>query len=90
MGIEANDWRLQGQERHLRKRAWLWKAYRRPREDWDHDHCAFCWAKFMEPGTPGTLHEGYATENDYYWVCKTCFDDFKQMFEWTLASGDGA
>jgi hypothetical protein len=25
------------------------RAYRRyaANRDWDHDHCAFCWAKFM-------------------------------------------
>jgi hypothetical protein len=40
----------------------------------------------MEPGTTGVLDEGYATQEDYYWVCKTCFDDFKAMFSWTVES----
>jgi hypothetical protein len=37
----------------------------------------------MEPGYPDTLQEGFSTQGDYYWVCRTCFDDFKEMFEWT-------
>jgi len=36
---------------------------------------------FMEPGTPDTLHEGYATADDR-WICKTCREDFKVMFGW--------
>ena len=25
--------------------ALVWQQYHRPSETWDHDHCAFCWAK---------------------------------------------
>jgi hypothetical protein len=37
----------------------------------------------MEPGYPDTLQKGFSTQDDYYWVCRTCFDDFKETFEWT-------
>ena len=86
MPIEPNDWRLMGQERYLKGRSWTRKPYRKYRADWDHDHCSFCQAKFMEPGTPETLHEGYSAQDDYYWVCSTCFSDFKEMFHWTVAN----
>jgi hypothetical protein len=36
------------------------------------------------------LHEGYATvafgerSDDYYWICASCFNDFKEQFRWKL------
>ena len=39
-----------------------WRAWKMPKPTWDHDHCEFCWAKFMEPGNPDTLPEGYWVE----------------------------
>ena len=80
--IETNDWRLQGQDKYLVGVQLAWKQYSRYSENRDHDHCEFCWAKFMEEEGPDILHEGYATENNYRWVCKKCYDDFKEMFKW--------
>jgi hypothetical protein len=82
--VDENDWRLQGQEKYLSGVALHWKKWKKPREDWDHDHCAFCKAKFMEEKGPDILNEGYTTTDDYHWVCKTCFDDFKDMFHWVV------
>jgi hypothetical protein len=28
--------------------------------------------------------EGWADEEEMYWVCKTCFDDFMEMYQWNL------
>jgi hypothetical protein len=84
MTANDNDWRLQGQEKYLHGCQWTWKRYRKHSDEWDHDHCAFCSGKFMEPGTPAALDEGYSTKQDYYWVCETCFDDFKGRFGWTV------
>ncbi len=81
---EKDDWRLQGQERYLKGITLYWRQYSRYSEDWDHDHCAFCWKKFMEVDHPETLHEGYTTENEYYWVCKVCFEDFRDRFHWRV------
>lgn len=74
------DWRLQGQERYLSGVSLSWKTYKKPRKDWDHDHCAFCGATFSE--YEGDLHEGYTTPDEYYWICKCCYEDFKEQFHW--------
>ena len=81
---DKDDWRRQGQERYLRGATLLFKKYFSPREGWDHDHCEFCGAKFMETGNGKNLTEGYATENNYRWVCRECFDDFKSEFKWKI------
>lgn len=86
MITDSNDWRLQGQEKFLKGVPLTLKTYSKPREGWDHDHCEFCSTKFMEKGMADVLHEGYATEDNYRWVCTQCFQDFKDMFEWGLAS----
>ncbi len=82
MVVAKDDWRLTNQMNYLKDRSWSWKPYTKYREGWDHDHCSFCWQKFTESGTPETLHEGYSTQADYYWVCAQCFEDFKEMFAW--------
>ncbi len=74
------------QEQFLKGVSLTLKPYSIFREEWDHDHCTFCSAKFMVPGTPDTLHEGYTTKDNYHWVCPQCFEDFKEMFKWTVAS----
>ena len=79
-----DDWRLMGQEKYLKGVTLSFQTYRCLRPDWDHDHCAFCSAKFMEADLPDILREGYTAENQYHWVCPTCFDDFKDRFEWVL------
>lgn len=86
------DWRLEKLEGSDLKGAQLeWKTYRAPRPDWDHDHCAGCWAKFAEYADPqeSILHEGYATgpehpgRAEYEWICPECFDDLAEAMEWT-------
>jgi hypothetical protein len=61
------------------------KKYTRYSETWDHDHCVCCWKKFMESGAPDVLTEGYATEDNYNWICPECFRDLKDAMEWKLA-----
>jgi hypothetical protein len=80
-----NDWRLQGQERFLQGVMLRKKQYRRYRNDWDHDHCEFCGAKFSEDEKD--LHVGYVTIDDYHWICENCFEDFKNKFKW-IVTGD--
>jgi hypothetical protein len=62
-----------------------------PRHGWDHDHCAFCWAKFMpaeaKPKDPQTLTDGYVSEAGE-WICDRCFADFRDEFEW-IVEGTG-
>ena len=33
---------------------------------------------------PDALTDGFATQDDYTWICKKCFEDFKLKFEFTL------
>ena len=66
------------------------KYYRAPSDEWDHDHCAGCGAKFAEFDGPDILHYGYATCEDYIygveyeWVCERCFTDFNPVMEWKV------
>jgi hypothetical protein len=80
----GNDWRLTGQERYLFGKTLVWKSYAPPGPDWDHGHCAFCWAKFTQNGEQGAYEEGYVTEDDQHWVCPPCFADFNERFHWTV------
>ena len=78
--IDKDDWRLSGQENYLSGKALYFRKWKAPKKEWDHDHCEFCWEKFSD--YPDTLHEGYTTEDNYYWICPTCYNDFKEMFKW--------
>ncbi len=79
--IEEDDWRLlRGQEDYLSGKTLYFRKWKAPSEELDHDHCEFCWDKFSD--YPDTLHEGYTTEDNCYWICQTCYDDFKEMFKW--------
>jgi len=93
MVVEKNDWRLMGQEKFLRGVTLYWKKYIQYGEHWDHDHCEFCMVTFMVEDYPDVLHEGWATEDNYRWICNNCFDDFREMFEFKtgcLEGGDNA
>jgi hypothetical protein len=81
--IEADDWRLQGQERFLKGKALQWKKYAPSRDGWEHDHCEFCSAKFSVTATDA-LREGYVTLDNYHWICPSCFADFREMFAWVV------
>lgn len=75
-----DDWRLRGQEKYLFGKKLYHIRFRRQSNEWDHEHCAFCFEKFSE--LDGDLHEGYCTSPDNgksaYWVCENCFMDFKK------------
>jgi formylmethanofuran dehydrogenase subunit E len=80
--IEKNDWRLMGQEKYLTGVLLIHETYKKPSETWDHHHCSFCTEKFME--SENYLRAGYTTENHKYWICKECFEDFKELFKWKI------
>ena len=81
---EKNDWRLTNQERYLKGATLVWMTYRPANPQNDHDHCEFCFAKFMQERFPETLQEGYSTSDRHRWVCKPCFDDFADLFQWNV------
>ena len=84
MAREQNDWRLTNQEKYLKGVRLFWQQYTTYSQEWDHDHCEFCWAKFMENGGPGILTAGYTTEDNYRWICQRCYEDFKDRFAWVV------
>lgn len=79
-----NDDRLDNVKR-LKGQKFRWKTYEMPRPDWDHDHCAACWAKFAETESPEISHEGYAVIEEYdkgahyEWAWASCFEDLKDQ-----------
>jgi hypothetical protein len=81
---EPNDWRLVNQLKYLKGVRLLWRRYAPSSPENDHDHCEFCWAKLMVDGKHDSLPEGYSTPDGYRWVCKPCFDDFFDMFDWKV------
>ena len=78
------DWRLTDQDQLLHGTTLCRQPYVALCPTWDHDHCAFCWAKFMDHDAPGALRKGYSTADKRHWVCDTCANDFKERFAWTL------
>ncbi len=80
--LEKDDWRLSDQQKYLSDETLYHRKWKAPNEDWDHEHCSFCWGKFSE--STDDLHEGYTTEDEYYWICPDCYNDFKEMFKWKV------
>jgi hypothetical protein len=75
-----SDWRLTNQDRYLKNAVLVRRKYHPTSTKWEHDHCEFCWAKFMEVKHPEILNEGYCTEDSRHWICDGCFNDFKEKF----------
>lgn len=86
-GISDDDWRLAVQKDYLLDGQLVWQRWVQQTPNWDHDHCAFCWAKFMEREGPEFLHEGYYLEAENHWVCVTCARDFASRFRFSFVGG---
>lgn len=84
MNIEdfKNDWRITGQEDFLLSAKLIRKKY----DGDDHEHCVFCWHKFMKnaDGMKDCSSEGYVTVDGEYWICDNCFKDFYEPFGFIL------
>jgi hypothetical protein len=91
MASSDKQWRIDNVEQLRGLRLQL-QRYTKWSENWDHDHCAACCAKFAEFDGPNIQHEGYATCEDYPkgahydWICKSCFDDLKDDMQWSATS----
>ena len=83
MAMAHDDWRLSGQDRYLKSAVLFWRQYE-PAPGNDHDHCEFCGEKFMSGESKGVLAAGYSTEDRYRWVCRSCFNDFVDLFGWSV------
>jgi hypothetical protein len=75
---DSADWRLMGQIRYLFKRDFFYAYYEKD-EDWDHHHCAFCTKRIDDQEK-----KFYCTNDQYYWLCEKCYNDFKDMFQFRL------
>lgn len=73
------DWRITNRRQYLDGATLVWDHYSTD-DAWDHDHCELCWAKFPEDESAG-----YRTRDSRHWICKRCFEDFKEDFSWTVA-----
>jgi hypothetical protein len=92
------DWRLENLlcTHDLRGAELVFKAYRKGSIAWDHDHCAGCLAKFVEPADSWegavVLHEGYTVAcayslgAEYEWICPGCFGEFRDLMEFVVVS----
>ena len=81
--VNKNDWRLsRWQEEYLFGKTLIKVDFKPFSLIWDHEHCEFCWKKFGLG--QNDLHFGYCTTDLKYWICKDCFHDFKEMFQWKV------
>jgi len=78
----VTDWRID-LAGHTKGATLTRKTYVRYSEEWDHDHCEACTKTFSET-IPGALREGYATSDNYRWICPDCFNDLKEQMGWKL------
>jgi hypothetical protein len=89
--IVKNDWRLTNPAAWLTGATLTYGGFRQTSVDYDHAHCEFCMAKFMDPEYRAihgyeipvdVLTEGYHSEDGFRWICNGCFEDFHEMFGW--------
>jgi hypothetical protein len=56
--------------------------------NWDHDHCEFCRIAFVVKGDasaePPNVTEGWTTDDESDWICNTCFDKYRERFNWKV------
>jgi hypothetical protein len=91
--IEKDDWRLANQKDWLMDIELTHGRFRQTTEDFDHAHCEFCWTKFMDSEyranrgyeTPrDVVTEGFHTQDGFRWICNSCYEDFRDIFRWTV------
>ncbi len=71
------DWRLTNQKKYLNKVSLKITTFFKE-SGWDHEHCEFCWCKFLD----GT--KGYSTLDKNHWICEKCYYDFRDEFQWKI------
>ena len=77
--VKNDDWRLFNQMEYLYEKEMMQIPYQPYRPGWEHDHCEFCCATIDK-----NTKDAYCTTDQYHWVCRECFEDFKDMFHWNL------
>ncbi len=72
--------------------AFMRKPYRKPNEEWEHDHCEVCWRTIAEIMREDIIRDGYASiatekwKADYHWICPECFAKHKEFMRWKEAA----
>jgi hypothetical protein len=79
---DENDWRLTANHERLRGATLSRRRYEAPSASWEHDHCEFCWAKFMQRNGDGIQAAGYFHAGSKTWICDRCLDEFRDRFDW--------
>jgi hypothetical protein len=99
MPAGPDDWRRTGQERDLPPGTVLrLTRYHAHSPTSEHEHCLFCWAKFMDPDFsaehrtfiadhPEVLTTGYTTADQRHWLCPPCAADFADELQLHLVEG---
>jgi len=92
---KLNDWRIMGQPGYLfGKRLYRTNYVNLYECAKSHAHCEFCFD--ILSANDNDLHEGYYEPNTNSWICDSCFNDFKVLFNWTIGgnfnnnTGDGS
>lgn len=75
-----SDWRITNQHKYLDDVTLIWDKYPDHISS-DHAHCEFCFLKF-----PYEAKMGYRTKDFKHWICKECFEDFKNEFHWKIVN----
>ena len=81
--MNKDDWRLtRGQDEYMQNVKFRYAKFISENGDVNaHEHCEFCWHKFME--NPMDLSDcsdkGYVSIDKKYWVCEECFQEFRQF-----------
>ncbi len=87
--VDDDDWRLSSPGADLAGHTFRWAEWVRRRDDWDHDHCEFCWAKMTDLSKPDTDDHEYfsggwvtaAASDGGRWVCPTCFRELSESLD---------
>ena len=89
--IEKDDWRLDLYDKGLNGKKFEYKKFVTDGLN-DHEHCAFCMKKITDLNMSDADKCGYcATEVEPHhagWVCKECFDDFAEMFDFHIKNNE--
>jgi hypothetical protein len=64
MSASPDDWRRRGQEKDLTGARLTWKNYQALSGQWEHEHCDFCWRKFLDPAYSQASQDALANEPD--------------------------
>ena len=84
--IEQDDWRLHfgNKPEFYASLTWSFKKWTQTRPHWDHDHCEFCQIKLSDSEIDEVMHEGWTDNDEYHWICATCFNDFRDLYRWKV------